>query len=45
MKDGVIVEQGATADIFAQPQHDYTKTLLSSVPGRDWQVQIAASCS
>jgi peptide/nickel transport system ATP-binding protein len=45
MKEGVIVEQGATADIFSQPQHDYTKALLSSVPGRDWHVQIAGSCS
>ncbi|MCT4611254.1 MAG: ABC transporter ATP-binding protein [Pelagimonas sp.] len=30
MKDGEIVEQGPTADIFANPQHDYTKMLLSA---------------
>jgi peptide/nickel transport system ATP-binding protein len=37
MKDGVIVEQGSTAHIFARPQHPYTQTLLASVPGRAWQ--------
>ena len=37
MKDGVIVEQGSTADIFARPQHAYTQALLASVPGRAWQ--------
>ena len=33
MKDGVVVEQAATADIFDEPSHEYTKTLLASVPG------------
>jgi peptide/nickel transport system ATP-binding protein len=37
MKDGLIVEQGSTADIFARPQHEYTRALLASVPGREWQ--------
>jgi peptide/nickel transport system ATP-binding protein len=37
LKNGAIVERGMTADIFAHPRHDYTRTLLSSVPGRDWQ--------
>jgi peptide/nickel transport system ATP-binding protein len=37
MKDGIIVEQGSTADIFARPQHAYTQALLASVPGRAWQ--------
>ena len=43
MKDGLIVEQGSTADIFAKPQHEYTRALLASVPGREWQkCQITA---
>ena len=30
MKDGHIVEQGSTKDIFENPQHDYTKTLMAA---------------
>ncbi|MGB5557988.1 MAG: ABC transporter ATP-binding protein [Paracoccaceae bacterium] len=30
MKDGEIVEQGVTKDIFDNPQHDYTQKLLSA---------------
>lgn len=30
MKDGEIVEAGPVSEIFANPQHDYTKTLLSA---------------
>jgi peptide/nickel transport system ATP-binding protein len=43
MKDGTIVERGATADIFARPQHEYTKALLASVPGRDWQLRTSVA--
>lgn len=32
MKDGVIVEQGNTENIFHHSQHDYTKKLLASIP-------------
>ena len=32
MKDGAIVEQGTTAEIFANTQHDYTKNLLAAIP-------------
>ncbi len=32
MRHGEIVESGAAADIFARPQHDYTKLLLDSAP-------------
>ncbi|MEZ5690055.1 MAG: ABC transporter ATP-binding protein [Rickettsiales bacterium] len=30
MKDGKIVEEGKTADVFANPNHDYTKILIKS---------------
>jgi microcin C transport system ATP-binding protein len=30
MRNGVIVERGPSQQIFANPQHDYTKTLLAA---------------
>ena len=32
MKDGRIVQEGRTADVFAAPTHAYTKALLRAVP-------------
>lgn len=32
MQRGVIVETGRTAEIFANPRHDYTRSLLAAVP-------------
>ncbi|WP_340109696.1 ABC transporter ATP-binding protein [Pikeienuella sp. HZG-20] len=36
MEKGRIVEIGVTAELFADPQHPYTRNLLRSIPGRDW---------
>ena len=30
MKDGAIVEQGVSEDVYFNPQHPYTQRLLSS---------------
>jgi microcin C transport system ATP-binding protein len=32
MKDGKIIEHGATAEIFSSPKHAYTKQLLNAIP-------------
>ena len=32
MKDGVVVEAGCVADVFAAPSHPYTRMLLAAVP-------------
>ena len=34
MQDGHIVEEGFTEEIFGDPKGDYTKKLISAVPGR-----------
>jgi ABC-type oligopeptide transport system ATPase subunit len=35
MTRGEIVELGATAEVFEQPQHEYTRRLLASVLAPD----------
>jgi len=33
MKDGEIVEIADSDEIYANPKHPYTRTLLASIPG------------
>ena len=35
MKDGCIVEEGATEDILHSPKQEYTRVLLAAVPGQE----------
>ena len=42
MKDGRVVEQGRTADIFDHPAHDYTKALLAASPNPDPDQRMTA---
>ena len=37
MRDGRVVEVAPPTDIFARPQHAYTRDLLAAVPGAGWQ--------
>ena len=33
MRQGVVVEQGPTASVYADPKHPYTRALLDAAPG------------
>jgi len=41
MRNGEIVEHGQTQDVFADPRHEYTRELLSAVPGLAHELSAA----
>jgi microcin C transport system ATP-binding protein len=43
MENGHLVEEGAVAQVFADPQHGYTRRLIDSRPARDVAEQAAAA--
>ncbi|MCA1971456.1 MAG: ABC transporter ATP-binding protein [Caenispirillum sp.] len=38
MQKGVIVEMNTAREVFQNPQHPYTRTLLDAIPGRGWEI-------
>jgi len=41
MHNGRVVESGAAARVFTEPQHDYTRALIEAIPGRHWSQRVA----
>ncbi|ARP95301.1 ABC transporter ATP-binding protein [Bordetella genomosp. 13] len=36
MRQGELVELGRATDVFYRPQHEYTRRLIDSIPGKKW---------
>jgi peptide/nickel transport system ATP-binding protein len=45
MQRGIVVEQGAVAEVFGSPKHEYTRALFEAAPGRNAQFGVAASAA
>ncbi|MEH0109195.1 ABC transporter ATP-binding protein [Tersicoccus sp. MR15.9] len=43
MKDGELVEAATSEEIFVNPRHPYTRTLLASIPGNELGIEAEAS--
>ena len=40
MKGGTIVESGTSDQIYRQPKHNYTRSLIDAIPGKEISVPL-----
>ncbi len=41
MSQSKVVEYGLTHDVFSNPRHEYTRSLLDAAPGKDWEFDLS----